>query len=159
MAKSYRNKKVPCNGAKEEKMVKVGVGKPADFTIFEDYKNCKTYCRPELVSRGELMQFTEIYIDGDGIVTDVIDTNIRLTRSECRKKGFGSFDNILQEAKNVQDEIGQNVQQPAGSKTEAGGEAGELENIDNCSGDDNCCGTADNVDDVAKNLENLQEEK
>lgn len=76
----------------------VKVGSPANFTIFEDYKNCKIYCSPELVSRGELMQFTEIYIDGDGIVTDVVDTNIRLTRSECRKKGFGSFDKILQEA-------------------------------------------------------------
>lgn len=79
----------------------VKVGSPADFTIFEDYKNCKTYCFPEPVSRGELMRFTEIYIDGNGIVTDIVDTNIRLTRSECRKKGFGSFDKILQEAENV----------------------------------------------------------
>ena len=76
----------------------VRVGKPVDFTIFEDCKNCKTYCSPEQVSRGELMQFTEICIDGDGIVTEIVDTDIRLTRSECRKKGFGSFDKILQEA-------------------------------------------------------------
>ena len=81
-------------------MKNVEVGKPTDFTIFEDYKNCKTYCAPELVSRGELMQFTEIYIDGDGIVTEIVDTNIRLTRAECRKKGWGSFDNILQGAEN-----------------------------------------------------------
>ena len=77
----------------------VKVGSSADFTIFEDYKNCKTYCAPELVSRGELMQFTEIYINGNGIVTDVVGTDVRLTRAECRKKGFGSFDNILQEAR------------------------------------------------------------
>lgn len=78
----------------------VKVGSPVDFTIFEDYKNCKIYCFPELVSRGELMQFTEIYINGDGIVTKIVDTNIRLTRLGCRKRGFGSFDNILQEAEN-----------------------------------------------------------
>lgn len=78
----------------------VKVGNPVNFTIFEDYKNCKIYCFPELVSRGELMQFTEIDIDGDGFVKGIIDTNIRLTRSECRKKGWGSFDNILQEAEN-----------------------------------------------------------
>lgn len=44
-------------------MIKIGCS--ANFTIFEDYKNCKIYCHPELVSRGELMQFTEICIDGD----------------------------------------------------------------------------------------------
>ena len=128
------------------------------------------------------MQFTEICIDGDGIVTDVIDTNIRLTRSECRKKGFGSFDKILQvyeavhpdkpvkkckkqvvkkmeetvkvqEAKDVQDKNGQNVQQSAGSETEAGKKTGELENVDNCSGDNNGCGTADDLDNVAENLQ------
>lgn len=76
----------------------VKVGSPANFTIFEDYKNCKIYCSPELVSRGELMQFTEICIDGDGIVTKIVDT-VYLTRAECRKKGFGSFGKILQEAK------------------------------------------------------------
>ena len=79
-------------------MKNIEVGKPADFTIFEDYKNCRIYCSPELVGRGELMQFTEIYINGDGIITEVVDTNVCLTRAECRKKGFGSFDNVLQEA-------------------------------------------------------------
>lgn len=80
-------------------MKKIKVGEPAKFKIWQD-KDGKMYCFPELVARGELMQFTEIDIDGDGIVTDIVDNNVRLTRSECRKKGWGSFDNILQEAEN-----------------------------------------------------------
>ncbi len=59
----------------------------------------------------------------------------------------------VQEVKDVQDKNGQNVQQQTGSETEEAAEAGELENVDNCSGDDNCCGTVNNLDDVAKNLQ------
>lgn len=80
-------------------MKKIKNGEHANFKIWQD-KDGKVYCFPELVSRGELMQFTEIDIDGDGFVKGIIDANIRLTRSECRKKGWGSFDNILQEAEN-----------------------------------------------------------
>lgn len=72
----------------------VKVGNFADFKIWQDMEG-KLYCFPEVVSRGELMRFTEVCIDEDGIVIDVADTDIRLTRSDCRKKGFGSFDNIL----------------------------------------------------------------
>lgn len=56
----------------------------------------------------------------------------------------------MQEVKDVQDENGQGVQQPAGSETETGGDAGQLEDVDNCSGDDNGCRTVNNVDDVKK---------
>lgn len=39
------------------------------------------------------------------------------------------------------------------NEAETGGEAGQLENVDNCSGDDNGCRTVNNVDDVAENLQ------
>lgn len=75
------------------------IGYPANFKIWQD-KEGKMYCFPEIVSRGELMQFTEIYIDGDGVVEDIFG-NVFLTRSECKKNGWSSFDKILQEAENV----------------------------------------------------------
>lgn len=75
-------------------MVKIGY--PANFKIWQDKEN-KMYCLPEIVSRGELMQFTEIDIDGDGVVEDIVG-NVFLTRSECKKNGWGNFDKILQEA-------------------------------------------------------------
>lgn len=80
-------------------MKKIKNGEPANFKIWQD-KEGKIYCFPEVVSRGELMRFTEIDIDGDGILTDIVSTDICLTRSECHKNGWGSFDNILQEAEN-----------------------------------------------------------
>lgn len=61
----------------------------------------------------------------------------------------------VQEVKDVQDKNGQNVQQQDSSKEEAGGKAGQLENVYSCNGDNDNCGIADNVDDVR----NLQEEK
>ena len=61
----------------------------------------------------------------------------------------------VQEVKDVQDKNGQNILQPSGGETEADGEAGQLENVNNCSGDNNNCRTTDNVD----NVRNLQEEK
>lgn len=69
----------------------------ADFKIWQDMEG-RIYCFPEIVSCGELMQFTEIYIDGDGVLTEIVRTDARFTRSECKKNGWGSFDNILQEA-------------------------------------------------------------
>lgn len=80
---------------------------------------------------------------------------------KCKKQAVKKMEEVvkIQEVDNVQDKIRQDVQQSPSSKKETGGETGELEVVDNCSGDDHCCGTADNVDDVAKNLENLQEEK
>lgn len=76
------------------------VGEPANFKIWQN-KEGRMYCFPEIVSRGELMQFTEICIDGDGILTDIVNTDICFTRSECRKNSWGSFDKILQEAEDV----------------------------------------------------------
>lgn len=76
------------------------IGYPANFKIWQD-KEGRVYCFPEIVSRGELMQFTEIYIDENGILTDIVNTDICFTRSECRKNSWSSFDNILQEAENV----------------------------------------------------------
>lgn len=76
------------------------VNDPVNFKIWQD-KEGRIYCFPEIVSRGELMQFTEIDIDGDNLLIDIVDTNIYLSRSECRKNGWGSFDKILQEAENV----------------------------------------------------------
>ena len=80
--------------------IHIKIGKPANFKIWQN-KEGKMYCFPEIVSRGELMQFTEIDIDGDGILTDIVNTDTRFTLSECRKNDWGSFDNILQEAENV----------------------------------------------------------
>lgn len=76
------------------------VNEPANFKIWQDTEG-RMYCFPEIVSRGELMQFTEICIDGDGILTDIVNTDVCLARSECKKNGWGSFDKILQEAENV----------------------------------------------------------
>ena len=73
------------------------VGDPANFEVWQDREG-RMYCFPEIVSCGALMQFTEIDIDEDGILTDIVSTDICLTRSECRKNGWGSFDNISQEA-------------------------------------------------------------
>ncbi len=56
----------------------------------------------------------------------------------------------VQEVKNVQDKNGQNIQQPPSSEEKASGEAGQLENVNSYSGDNDSCGTADNVDDVAE---------
>ena len=72
------------------------VGEPANFEVWQD-KEGRMYCFPEIVSCGALMQFTEINIDEDGTLTDVVSTDICLTRSECCKNGWGSFDKILQE--------------------------------------------------------------
>lgn len=69
----------------------------ANFKIWQDTEG-RLYCFPEIVSRGELMQFTEIDIDEDGILPDIVNADICFTRSECRKNGWGSFDKILQEA-------------------------------------------------------------
>lgn len=63
----------------------------------------------------------------------------------------------VQEAKDVQDEIRQSVQQPTGSEEETGGEAGELENVNNYNNNDNGCRTVDNMDDVNV-VENSQED-
>lgn len=60
----------------------------------------------------------------------------------------------VQEAKDVQDEIREDVQQSAGSETEAGRDTGLLEDVSRCSGSSNDHGTADNVD----NVRNLQED-
>lgn len=78
----------------------IKIDKPANFKIWQD-KEGRMYCFPEIVSRGELMQFTEINIDGDGILTKIVNTDICFTRSECRKNSWGSFDKILQGAENV----------------------------------------------------------
>lgn len=72
---------------------------------------------------------------------------------KCKKQAAKKMEETVitrevQEAKNVQDENGQNIQQPDSSTAEAGGEAGELENGSDCSGDIDGCGTSDNVDDV-----------
>ena len=74
---------------------------------------------------------------------------------KCKKQAVKKIEEVTsteeaQEAKNVQDEIRQDVQQPAGSEEEAGGEAGGLENVNNCSSDDNHYGTVNNVDNVKK---------
>lgn len=76
---------------------------------------------------------------------------------KCKKQAVKKMEETIitremQEVKDVQDENGQGVQQPAGSETETGGDAGQLEDVDNCSGDDNGCRTVDNVDDIAENL-------
>lgn len=78
--------------------VALKIGEPANFKIWQN-KEGRMYCFPEIVSHGELMQFAEIDIDGDGILTEIVSADIRLTRSECRKNGWGSFDKILQEEK------------------------------------------------------------
>lgn len=69
---------------------------------------------------------------------------------KCKKQVVKKMEETVkvQEAKDVQDKNGQNVQQSAGSETEAGKKTGELENVDNCSGDNNGCGTADDLDNV-----------
>lgn len=74
---------------------------------------------------------------------------------KCKKQVVKKMEETVkvQEAKDVQDKNGQNVQQSAGSETEAGKKTGELENVDNCSGDNNGCGTADDLDNVAENLQ------
>lgn len=67
----------------------------------------------------------------------------------------------VQEVEDVQDEIGQNIQQQDSSEKEAGGETGKLENVVNGNTAADSCRTADNMDDVSitENSEILQEEK
>lgn len=69
---------------------------------------------------------------------------------KCKKQAVKKMEEVVkvQEVKDVQDENGQSVQQSPSSKKEASGEARDLENVYNCNSDDNCCGTADNVDNV-----------
>lgn len=129
------------------------VGEPANFKIWQN-KEGRMYCFPEIVSRGELMRFTEIDIDGDGVVEDIVG-NVFLTRSECKKNGWGSFDKILQGAENVQNKNGQNVLQPSSSEAKASGEAGQLENVSSYGGDNDSCRTVDNVDDVKEEKNEL----
>lgn len=74
---------------------------------------------------------------------------------KCKKQVVKNMEETVkvQEVKDVQDEIRQSVQQPTGSEEKTGGEAGKLENVNSCNSDNNCCGTADNVNDVMKNLQ------
>lgn len=67
-------------------------------------------------------------------------------------EGRSQYGKVCQQnrCKNVQDKNGQNVQQSAGSETETGRDTGLLEDVSRCSGDNNNCWTADNVDDVKK---------
>lgn len=76
---------------------------------------------------------------------------------KCKKQVVNKMEETVkvQEVKDVQDDNRQNVLQPSSSKTEAGGEAGELENVSSGNSDNNSCWTADNMD----NVRNLQEEK
>ena len=73
---------------------------------------------------------------------------------KCKKQAVKKIEKtvITQEVKNVQDENGQMLQQQDSSETETGGDTGELENVNNCSGDDNGCWIVNNLDDVVENL-------
>lgn len=65
---------------------------------------------------------------------------------------------VQEEKKNVQDENRQNIQQPSSGETEASGEIGQLENVGSCNGDDNGCGTVDNMDNVKDEKEEAENE-
>lgn len=77
---------------------------------------------------------------------------------KCKKQAVKKMEEVagtkeVQEVKDVQDKNGQNIQQPNRSTAEAGGEAEQLENVGDCSGDNDSCRVADNVDDVVENLQ------
>lgn len=78
---------------------------------------------------------------------------------KCKKQAVKKMEETVkvQEVNDVQDDNGQSVQQPTGSEEETGGEAGELENVDNYNNNDNGCRTVDNMDDVNM-VENSQED-
>lgn len=80
-----------------------------------------------------------------------------------KKKGLPQYEAVHmkdaeEEKEDVQDENGESVQQPTGSEEKANGEVGELENVSSSNSNDNGGGTADNVDNVTENSDNLQEE-